>query len=176
MTQSILIRIVIQRTSSAEVIIHSHSQGKIDKGLFILFGVGFKKEINNLMKEEIYHQDENSLIKNIQFKLEKLADKILALRIFSDSEDKMNLSVRDVEGGLYVVSQFTLFANCSKGNRPNFTEALKPSLANKIYEKFVFILKEKSLHLTVLTGKFGEDMKVFLCNDGPVTLILEESI
>lgn len=173
--QSILIRSVIQRTSFAEVKIHGNSQGQIQNGLLILFGLGFSTypNISEENREKIINSDESLIVKNLKAKLEKLAEKILALRIFADSEGKMNLSIKDIAGGLYVVSQFTLFADCRKGNRPSFTNALKPNLANAIYEEFVRILKEKSINLNVFTGKFGENMAVSLCNNGPVTLILE---
>lgn len=173
MEQPISFRTVIQRTSFAEVKIHGNSQGKIEKGLVILFGVGFSSEILPAIIEQIYTQDEKFICKQILPKIEKLAEKIVALRIFSDEQDKMNLSVKDVCGGIYVVSQFTLFGNCKKGNRPSFTSALKPSLAKLIYEEFVAAIKQKAENLNVYSGIFGEDMQVTLCNDGPVTVILE---
>ncbi|WP_019776787.1 D-aminoacyl-tRNA deacylase, partial [Streptococcus sobrinus] len=94
----------------------------------------------------------------------------LNIRIFSDPEDKMNLSVQDIQGEILSVSQFTLFANTKKGNRPSFTEAASPQIARKLYQDFNKIL---SKILPVKTGEFGADMKVSLINDGPVTIILD---
>jgi len=104
--------------------------------------------------------------------LEWLAGKIAKLRIFSDADDLMNLSVRDIEGDVIVVSQFTLHAATKKGNRPSFIKAAKPEIAIPMYEKFVFQL-EKELGRKVQTGEFGADMKVRLLNDGPVTIFID---
>ena len=101
----------------------------------------------------------------------KLADKIANLRIFSDENDKINLSLADVGGTILVVPQFTLYADCRKGNRPNFIQTAKPDEANRLYEYFVEYLRSKGFH--VETGSFGADMKVELLNDGPFTLILD---
>ena len=100
-----------------------------------------------------------------------LADKVSGLRIFTDENDKMNLSLEDVSGEILVVSQFTLYGDCKKGRRPNFTGAGKPDFAEKMYEEFVKYLKTKIE--VVETGRFGADMKVTLENDGPVTLIID---
>lgn len=177
MKEPVLIRTVIQRTSFAEVKINNNSQGQFQKGLLILFGVGFSEEENLSTEEknEVYELDETILLKKIQPKLEKLSNKVLSLRIFSDDQGKMNLSVKDIAGSIYVISQFTLFADCTKGNRPSFTNALKPNLANLIYEKFISLLRMNNPDIKIYTGKFGEEMQVSLCNDGPVTLILEET-
>ena len=100
-----------------------------------------------------------------------MLDKVAGLRIFEDEQEKMNLSVADVGGGLLVVSQFTLYGDCSHGRRPYFGNAMEPVSANEMYEKFVAYIKEQGIHTE--TGEFGADMKVSLTNDGPVTIILE---
>ena len=103
-----------------------------------------------------------------------MAEKILALRVFGDAEGKMNRDLAEVNGGVLVVSQFTLYGDASKGRRPSFIDAAPPSLAIPLYEKFVALLKEKSAgKIPVETGEFGAMMDVELVNDGPVTLILE---
>lgn len=157
----LIFRAVIQRVTHAEVLISGQSQGRIDQGLVILFAVGM--------------QTESSYFSVEKFKpaLEKMADKILNLRIFQDDQDKMNLSVKDVSGGIYLISQFTLFADCKKGNRPSFIQSAKPDVAKLLYDLFLDILKTKSENLTVFQGVFGADMKVQLCNDGPVTILMD---
>ena len=100
-----------------------------------------------------------------------IADKIVKLRIFSDENDKMNLSLEDVGGSMLVISQFTLYGDCSHGRRPYFGNAMEPVSANEMYEKFVAYIREQGIHTE--TGEFGADMKVSLTNDGPVTIILE---
>lgn len=100
-----------------------------------------------------------------------IADKIVKLRIFSDENDKMNLSLEDVGGSMLVISQFTLYGDCSHGRRPYFGNAMEPVGANEMYEKFVAYIREQGIHTE--TGEFGADMKVSLTNDGPVTIILE---
>ena len=124
--------------------------GKTDGGYMLLFGAG--------------HGDTEEICR-------KLADKTANLRIFSDENDKINLSLADVGGTILVVPQFTLYADCRKGNRPNFIQAAKPDEANRLYEYFVEYLRSKGFH--VETGSFGADMKVELLNDGPFTLILD---
>lgn len=143
-------KIVLQRVTSASVKVDGNTVGKIDKGFLILFGVG---------------QDDT------EEECRRLADKISGLRIFSDENDKINLDLESVGGSLLVVPQFTLYADCRKGNRPNFIQAAKPDEANRLYEYFVEYLRSKGKH--VETGSFGADMKVELLNDGPFTLILE---
>ena len=144
-------RVVIQRVSEASVIIESDVFSSISKGFLILLGV----ENNDTL------DDVNWLIK-----------KIINLRIFSDLDGKMNNSILDVNGDIIVVSQFTLYANTKKGNRPSYINAAPPKIAIPLYENFVQILKNKS-KLNVLTGEFGADMKVSLINDGPVTIIID---
>ena len=143
-------KFVIQRVNHASVTVDGETVGSIGKGLLILFGAG-KGDTEEM--------------------LPKFVDKITKLRIFSDENDKINLSLLDVGGELLVVSQFTLYADCRKGNRPNFIQAAKPDEANRLYEYFVEYLRSKGFH--VETGSFGADMKVELLNDGPFTLILD---
>ena len=143
-------RIVLQRVASASVTVDGEIIGKIGTGFLILFGVG--------------HDDTEEDCR-------RLGDKICGLRIFSDENDKINLDLDSVGGSLLVVSQFTLYADCRKGNRPHFIQAAKPDKANALYEYFVEYLRSKGKH--VETGSFGADMKVELLNDGPFTVILE---
>lgn len=143
-------RSVIQRVNHASVEVDGKIIGEIEKGILVLLGV--------------CDEDTDADIK-------WLADKIIGLRIFTDENDKMNLSLEDVEGELLVVSQFTLFGDCKKGRRPSFASAGKPDYANDMYEKFVAYCSDKVKK--VATGEFGADMKVSLENDGPVTLIVD---
>lgn len=143
-------RIVLQRVTSASVKVDGNIIGEIGTGFLLLFGVG--------------HEDTEEDCR-------RLADKISGLRIFSDENDKINLDLDSVGGQLLVVPQFTLYADCRKGNRPNFIQAAKPDKANALYEYFVEYLRSKGKH--VETGEFGADMKVELLNDGPFTVILE---
>ncbi len=144
-------KVVIQRVANAQVEVNEKIVGKISKGYLVLFGV---KEGDTIEQADA------------------LADKICKLRIFEDENEKMNLSINDVSGELLIVSQFTLYANCEKGNRPSFVEAMEPKKANEIYEYFVERCKEKVKK--VEKGVFGADMKVSLLNDGPVTIVLEK--
>lgn len=143
-------RIVLQRVTSASVRVDGELTGAIETGYLILFGVG--------------HGDTEEDCR-------RLADKIINLRIFSDENDKINLSLGDVGGALLVVPQFTLYADCRKGNRPNFIQAAKPDEANRLYEYFVEYCRSKGVKTE--TGRFGADMKVELLNDGPFTIVLE---
>lgn len=145
-------RAVIQRVKYASVTIDGVVKSKINQGFLILFGVGQGDT------------DEDA---------DLIASKIAKMRIFSDNNDKMNLSVSDVNGSILVVSQFTLYADCRRGNRPSFTDAAQPAEANRIYEYFAKLLSEKYMINDVQTGEFGADMKVELLNDGPVTIILD---
>ncbi len=146
-------RVVIQRVSEAQVTVENRVTGAIGKGFLILLGVGAEdtKEI-----------------------ADKYIDKILKLRIFEDEQGKTNLSLQDVGGEVLVVSQFTLYADCKKGNRPAFTNAGNPTLAQELYEYFLKRVKE-SLG-SVQAGEFGADMKVSLLNDGPFTIVLDEKL
>ena len=146
-------KFVIQRVNHAEVKVDGETVGKIGKGFMILLGV------ENSDTEEI---------------TDKMADKICKLRIFEDENGKTNLSLADVNGELLLVSQFTLYANCRKGNRPSFIEAGAPDEANKLYE---YIISEASKQVPVVEhGIFGADMKVSLENDGPFTVIFDENL
>ncbi len=143
-------KIVVQRVLQADVSVDRKICGKINKGYLILIGIG--------------HEDtEQDCI--------RLADKLVNLRIFSDENDKINLSLKDVNGEILIVSQFTLYADCRKGNRPNFVQAAKPDKAEILYNYFVNYCKTKVQ--VVQTGIFGADMKVSLVNDGPFTVILD---
>ncbi len=144
-------RIVIQRVTSAGVTIDGKLHSSIEKGLLVLLGI---EEADN--REDI----------------EWLCKKVVDLRIFADAEGKMNLSVKEIDGRILVVSQFTLHAATKKGNRPSYIKAAKPEMAIPLYEQFC---AELSLMLgnTVKTGVFGADMKVALINDGPVTIIID---
>ena len=142
---------VIQRVSTASVQIDGRVSGKIGAGLLVLLGI-----VDDDNKEDI----------------EWLCNKLINLRIFSDTEGLMNLSLMDVNGGILVVSQFTLHAKTKKGNRPSYIRAAKPEIAIPLYE--LFIQKtEEVLGKKVETGKFGADMQVELINDGPVTIIID---
>ena len=142
-------RVVVQRVKRASVTVDNEIIGKIGKGYLLL--VGFSAEDN----EEI---------------MAHLIRKIVDLRIFEDENGKMNLSIKDVGGEILSVSQFTLYADCRKGNRPGFTEAAKAEDATRMYDRFNQLLSE---HLKVETGKVQADMEVELINDGPVTIILD---
>lgn len=143
-------RAVVQRVSEASVRIAGETVGKIGKGFLILLGVteGDTPELCSY-----------------------LAEKCAGLRVFTDENDKMNLALADVGGRLLVVSQFTLYADCRKGKRPNFTKAAKGEQANELYEYFVSCCR--GLGVETQTGAFGADMKVELLNDGPVTIPLD---
>ena len=143
-------RAVIQRVFSANVIADDVPSGKIDKGLYILLGV------------EKGDTEEDA---------ELLAVKISKLRIFSDKNGKMNLSVKDVSGDILVVSNFTLYANYSHGNRPDFFTSASPDMANSLYEHFMAILRMQDIH--VESGVFGADMKSNIVTDGPVTIVMD---
>lgn len=144
-------RALIQRVSQAQVEVSAQTVGRIDRGLLILLG--------------ITHQDESSDI-------DYLIRKIINLRIFNDEAGKMNLSVQDVGGGLLVVSQFTLYGSTQKGNRPAYTRSAGSEVAVPLYERFVAQLQQQ-FPGPVATGEFGASMHVTLCNDGPVTLMLD---
>jgi len=143
-------RILLQRVSQANVKVEQKVVGEIERGLLLLVGVS---------------PDDNEKI------VEQMAAKIVQMRIFEDSEEKMNLSLLDCNGSILSVSQFTLYADCKKGRRPSFTGAAKPDFANSLYEKFNDCLR--SHHVKVETGVFGAMMDVSLVNEGPVTIWLD---
>jgi D-tyrosyl-tRNA(Tyr) deacylase len=144
-------RIVIQRVSEASVSIDGHTKGKIGQGLLVLVGIENDDDTGDV---------------------EYLSKKISSMRIFGDSEGKMNLSVMDVQGEILLISQFTLHAATQKGNRPSFIKAARPEKAIPLYEYFIQQL-QLLLSKTIQTGTFGADMKVSLINDGPVTIIMD---
>ena len=142
-------RVVIQRVSEASVKIEGKIKSEIGLGFLVLVGFETQDSIEDL---------------------EWIAAKIIKLRIFSDSEDKMNLSIEDVKGEILLISQFTLFASTKKGNRPSFINSAKPEIAIPLYGNFIKLL---SANVFTKTGTFGADMKVSLVNDGPVTIIID---
>lgn len=144
-------RAIIQRVLECNVEVSSRVVGTIEHGLLILLGI----EVNDIEEDMIW-----------------LCRKISNMRIFSDDAQKMNLSIKDIDGEILIVSQFTLFASTVKGNRPSFIKAAKPDFALEVYKKFVKVI-ERSIGKKVKTGVFGADMKVSLINDGPVTIILD---
>lgn len=144
-------RVVIQRVTSASVTIDGIKKSEISQGLLILLGIE-----NNDTEEDISW----------------LCKKIVNLRIFNDENNVMNCSVKDVNGDMLVVSQFTLHASTKKGNRPSYIRAAKPDTAIPVYEKFVQLLETES-GKSIQTGEFGADMKVALLNDGPVTILID---
>lgn len=144
-------KLVVQRVKKAEVKVDGNIIGKIDKGFLVLIGI----KVGDTKEQADY-----------------LVKKLCNLRVFSDENDKMNLSIKDVKGKLLIVSQFTLYGDCSQGNRPSFIEAARPEEANPLYEYFCNQCKLNNIE--VQKGIFGADMKVELINDGPVTIIIEK--
>ncbi len=144
-------KVVIQRVISASVTIETEIVANIQSGLLVLVGI----------------EDDDS-----QEDINWLSQKIINLRVFGDKNEVMNLSVKDIQGDIIIVSQFTLHASTKKGNRPSYIKASKPEIAVPLYEKFVQQM-ELELGKKIQTGKFGADMKVALVNDGPVTLIID---
>jgi D-aminoacyl-tRNA deacylase len=142
-------RAVVTRVRSASVVIKGETRGEIEKGFLILLGV----KTGDTEKDA-----------------EKLADKITGLRVFEDSSGKMNVSLSDAHGDILVISQFTLYANCSHGRRPDFLAAARPETAIPLYEAFIASCRSRGFR--VETGEFGADMQVISQNDGPVTLVI----
>jgi D-tyrosyl-tRNA(Tyr) deacylase len=145
------LKVVIQRVSSASVKIEAEIIANIQSGLLVLVGI----------EDEDSHEDINWL-----------SQKIINLRIFGDENEVMNLSVKDIQGEIIIVSQFTLHASTKKGNRPSYIKASKPEIAIPLYQKFVHQM-EFEFGNKIQTGEFGADMKVELVNDGPVTIIID---
>ena len=146
-------RVVIQRCSRAEVRIDGAVVGRIDRGFLLLMGV----------------TDGDT-----QHEADVLAKKVAQMRVFEDAEGKMNLSLHDVSGAILSISQFTLYADCRKGNRPSFIRAARPETAEPLYDYFNRVLREQ-YGLQVETGRFGADMKVDFIIDGPVTILLDSA-
>lgn len=146
-------RACIQRVSRASVTVDEQIVGEIERGLLVLLGVGQHDELSDVSY---------------------LVDKILGLRVFDDAAGKMNLALSDVGGALLVVSQFTLWADCRKGRRPSYVEAAGPEMAERLYETFVQLARERGAR--VETGRFRTHMAVELVNDGPVTLWLDSRV
>lgn len=145
-------KFVIQRVTHANVVVNGNEIGKIGKGFMVLIGVS--------------KEDDKAIT-------DKMVDKMIKLRIFEDENGKTNLSLDDVGGELLLISQFTLYANCKKGNRPSFIDAGAPDEANALYEYIIERCKERVN--VVERGEFGADMKVSLLNDGPFTIVLDSS-
>lgn len=143
-------KLVIQRVSSAEVLVDKKLYGKIQKGIVIFLGIAKKDR----------EKDVKYLIK-----------KIINMRIFNDESGKMNLSIRDLNLSIMIISQFTLYADCKKGNRPSFLEAEVPQKAQILYDFFIEEIKKYNINF--ITGKFGAMMDIKLINDGPVTIVIE---
>ena len=144
-------KFIVQRVNKSQVEVEEKIVGKIDRGFMVLIG--------------ITHNDTKEIA-------DFLVRKLINLRVFEDENGKMNLSLKDVQGSLLLISQFTLYADCTSGNRPSFTNVAKPEFANELYE---YIIEECKKQISnVQTGIFGADMQVSLVNDGPVTIILEK--
>lgn len=145
-------KLVIQRVTRAKVTSEGETLGEIGNGLMILCGV----MEGDTMEDAVW-----------------LADKTAKMRIFTDAEDKLNLSVQDIGGEILVVSQFTLGGDCRKGNRPSFIAAAKPPLSEDLYEAYVGLLREKGIR--VPTGRFGAHMEIDMCCSGPITILIDSA-
>lgn len=145
-------RFVIQRVNHAKVAVENAITGQIQKGFLVFIGVS-KEDTKEIA--------------------DKMIKKLLNMRIFEDSDGKTNLALKDVDGSLLLVSQFTLYADCKKGNRPSFIQAAQPELANDLYEYIISQCKEAGFHTE--TGEFGADMKITMENDGPFTIVLDSA-
>lgn len=146
-------KFIVQRVNKSQVEVEEKIVGKIDKGFMVLIG--------------ITHNDTKEIA-------DFLVRKLINLRVFEDENGKMNLSLKGVQGSLLLISQFTLYADCTSGNRPSFTNAAKPEFANELYE---YIIEECKKQIpNVQTGIFGADMQVSLINEGPVTIIMEKNV
>ena len=145
-------KMLVQRVKHAKVTVDGNVTGAIEQGYLVLLGIA-PEDTTEIM--------------------EKMVDKLLRLRIFSDENDKINLSLQDVGGSLLLVSQFTLYADCRKGNRPSFVHAAPPAQAQSLYEACKAYCRERVA--VVESGIFGADMQVELCNDGPFTVLLDSA-
>lgn len=149
-------KFVIQRTNAAKCEVNNEITGQIEKGLCVFIGVG--------------KGDDKKIA-------DKMIQKLVNMRIFEDENEKINLSVQDINGGLLLISQFTLYANCRKGNRPSFTDSESPDAANSMYEYIISeckkVMRENGSIKAVETGIFGADMQISVENDGPFTVILD---
>lgn len=143
-------RVVVQRVKHSSVAVDGNIVGKINEGLLILLGI-----------------KNGDTEKDVTW----LANKVVSLRIFEDENGKMNKELKEINGSILLISQFTLYGDCVKGKRPSFIEAAKPEIAIPLYEKFIDTLKNQGINIE--TGIFGADMKVELLNDGPVTLVID---
>lgn len=143
-------RTIIQRVSEASVSIQGEKTRKIQKGLLLFVGIGPEDTAEDVSW---------------------FTQKIINLRIFNDTDGKMNLSIQDIKGEILLVSQFTLYASTKKGNRPSFIQSAKPEIAIPLYERFIEKIKQTGIEIQ--TGTFGADMKISLTNDGPVTIIID---
>ncbi|MCY4045731.1 MAG: D-aminoacyl-tRNA deacylase [Cellvibrionales bacterium] len=145
-------RALLQRVQHASVCVDGKTVGAIEQGLLVFLGVGKDDDV---------------------IKTHKMIEKILKYRVFSDADDKMNLSLKDIQGGLLIVSQFTLQAETAKGLRPSFTPAAEPKTAKLLYDEAIVFAKQHYSEDLVQTGEFAADMQISIVNDGPVTFLLE---
>ena len=146
-------RIIVQRVIEASVTVDGSIIGKIGRGALVLLGI---------------HKDD------FPTQASWLASKLVNLRMFSDSEQKMNLSLLDIQGSVLIISQFTLYGNCQSGRRPDFFDAAQPAKAKELYERFIEEVRKELP--SIATGSFGADMKVSLINDGPVTFVIDAKL